>query len=330
MIKKSFELKKEDLNNYNFLLFYGANEGFKKEIIQSFLKTSNEVFKYEEKEILENLDTFLESINTKSLFENKKIIIINRTSEKILKFILEIKSKNFKDIKIILNSENLEKKSKLRSLFEKDEKLLCIPFYPDTQQTLFKLTSAFLREKSISISSSDINLLINKSNGSRETLLSELLKIENFTKYGKKITSENISKLTNLIENHSINELVDNCLAKNKRKTVNILNENNFVKDDCILIIRTFLNKTKKILKLCKEFEHNKNIDLTISTSKPPIFWKDKEITKQQILIWKSKNLNNLIYKLSEIEVEIKKNFDSSVNIVIDFIINQTFSNINN
>ena len=330
MIKKSFELKKEDLNNYNFLLFYGANEGFKKEIIQSFLKTSNEVFKYEEKENLENLDTFLESINTKSLFENKKIIIINRTSEKILKFILEIKSKNFKDIKIILNSENLEKKSKLRSLFEKDEKLLCIPFYPDTQQTLFKLTSAFLREKSISISSSDINLLINKSNGSRETLLSELLKIENFTKYGKKITSENISKLTNLIENHSINELVDNCLAKNKRKTVNILNENNFVKDDCILIIRTFLNKTKKILKLCKEFEHNKNIDLTISTSKPPIFWKDKEITKQQILIWKSKNLNNLIYKLSEIEVEIKKNFDSSVNIVIDFIINQTFSNINN
>ncbi len=330
MIKKSFELKKEDLNNYNFLLFYGANEGFKKEIIQSFLKTSNEVFKYEEKEILENLDTILESINTKSLFENKKIIIINRTSEKILKFILEIKSKNFKDIKIILNSENLEKKSKLRSLFERDEKLLCIPFYPDTQQTLFKLTSAFLREKSISISSSDINLLINKSNGSRETLLSELLKIENFTKYGKKITSENISKLTNLIENHSINELVNNCLAKNKKKTVNILNENNFVKDDCILIIRTFLNKTKKILKLCKEFEHNKNIDLTISTSKPPIFWKDKEITKQQILIWKSKNLNNLIYKLSEIEVEIKKNFDSSVNIVIDFIINQTFSNINN
>ena len=117
---------------------------------------------------------------------------------------------------------------------------------------------------------------------------------------------------------------------KIKKKTVNILNENNFVKEDCILIVRTFLNKTKKILKLCKEFEHNKNIDLTISKSKPPIFWKDKDITKQQILLWNSKNLSDLIYKLCDIELQIKKNLDNSINVVIDFILNQTSSSTSN
>ena len=330
MIKKSFELKREDLDNYNFLLLYGANEGLKKEIINNLLKNKDQVFKYEEKEILENLNLFIENLNTKSLFEKEKIIIINRVSEKILKLILEINLKSFEDIKIFFNSDNLEKKSKLRSLFEKDKKLLCIPFYPDTHQTLFKLTQIFLRKKNISLSSADINFLVDKSNGNRETLINELSKIENFTKKGKKINSENISKLINLVENHSINELVDNCLAKNKKKTVNILNENNFAKDDCILIVRTFLNKTKKILKLCKEFEKNKNIDLTISTYRPPIFWKDKEITRKQILMWKSKNLKDLIYRLSEIELQIKKNIDSSINIIIDFILHHTFYNISN
>ena len=86
-----------------------------------------------------------------------------------------------------------------------------------------------------------------------------------------------------------MSELIDNCLSKNKKKTINILNENNFSNEDCILIIRIFLNKLKKILKLSNEFKKNKNIDLTISSAKPPIFWKDKEITKQQIFVWKPK-----------------------------------------
>ena len=82
---------------------------------------------------------------------------------------------------------------------------------------------------------------MNKCNGDRETLLNELNKIEYFSKNGKKITAENIAKLTNLIENHGISELIDNCLAKNKKKIVNILNENNFNNEDCILITRTFV-----------------------------------------------------------------------------------------
>jgi len=330
MIIKSFEINKINFDHNKLVLLYGKNEGFKNEATNNLIKNKDEVTKYEEKEVLENINDFIESILSKSLFESEKIIIIKRVTDKILKIIDEIDSKNIEDIKIILNADNLEKKSKLRSLFEKDKKYICVPFYPDTDQTLSKLTYDFLKKKNISISPSNINLIVNKCNGDREILLNELNKIEYFSKNGKKITAENIAKLTNLIENHGISELIDNCLAKNKKKIVNILNENNFNNDDCILITRTFLNKAKKILKLSSEFQNNKNIDLTISSAKPPIFWKDKEITKQQIYKWTPENIKQLIYKLSEIELLIKKNINNSINLITDFILYQASSNTNN
>jgi len=173
-------------------------------------------------------------------------------------------------------------------------------------------------------------LIVSKCSGDRESLINELQKIEYFGKNGKKINSENISKLINLSENHSISELIDNCLAQNKKKIISILNENNFSNEDCIIITRSFIIKAKKLLVLSNTFETNKNIDLTISSAKPPIFWKEKEITKQQIQKWKPKNIKKLIYTLSETELQIKKNINNSINFITDFILLQSSSATNN
>jgi DNA polymerase-3 subunit delta len=324
MIIKSFELKKINLSINKIILLYGKNEGLKNETLDILIKDKSNISSYEEKEILDNENNFIENILSKSLFDPQKFFVIKRTTDKILKIIETLNLKNLEDTNIILNSENLEKKSKLRSFFEKDKRLICVPFYPDNDQTLSKLVYNFLRDKKISISPSNINLITNKCNGDREKLFNELQKIEHFSRNGKKIDSENISKLINLSENHSISELVDNCLAKNKKKIINILNENNFSNEDCIIITRSFLVKAKKLLILSKTFETNKNIDLTISTAKPPIFWKEKEITKQHIYKWKPKNIKILIYTLGEIELQIKKNINNSINLITDFILNQS------
>ncbi|MDA8711870.1 DNA polymerase III subunit delta [Candidatus Pelagibacter bacterium] len=324
MIIKSFEINKVNLTLNNLFLFYGKNEGFKNEVTKNILMNKKNILNYEEKEILENEDNFVENLLTKSLFNEEKIIVVKRTTDKMMKVIEEIAKKNIEDIKIILNADVLEKKSKLRSFFEKDKTLVCVPFYPDNGQTLSKVAYSFLRDKKISISPSNVNLIINKCSGDREILLNELQKIEFFSKNGKKIDNENISKLVNLNENHNISELIDNCLAKNKKKIISILNENNFSNEDCIMINRSFLIKAKKLLTLSKTFETNKNIDLTISSAKPPIFWKEKEITKQQIYKWKPKNIKQLIYTLSETELQIKKNINNSINIITDFILSQS------
>jgi len=329
MIIKSFEINKINLDLNNLFLLYGKNNGFKNEFTKNIIKKRNNVFNYEEKDILDNKDNFIEDLLTKSLFDDQKIIIIKRSTDKILNIIEEVLSKKIKDI-IILNADNLEKKSKLRSFFEKDKELICVPFYPDNEQTLSKLAYNFFKNKNIGISQANINLIINKCNGDREALFNELNKIEHYVKKGKKISSNEIIKLTNLNENHSVLELVDNCLAKNKKKIIDILNENNFNNEDCIMITRSFLNKSKKILQLSTEFKKNKNIELTISTAKPPIFWKDKEITKQQIHQWEPQNIKKLIYRLNEIELLIKKNLNISINLITDFILEQSALKTNN
>ena len=324
MIFKYFEINKINKKINQLILFYGKNEGLKKEALDILIKDENNIQNYEEKEILDNENNFIESISSKSLFEKEKFIIIKRASDKILKIIETLHLKNLEDTTIILNSDNLEKKSKLRSLFEKDKKFVCVPFYPDNNQTLSKLAYNFLNDKKISISPSNINLIVGKCSGDREALINELQKVEYFGKNGKKINSESISRLINLSENHNISELIDNCLAQNKKKIIIILNENNFSNEDCIMIIRSFIIKAKKLLALSKTFEKSKNIDLTISSAKPPIFWKEKEITKQQILKWKPKNIKNLIYALSETELQIKKNINNSINLITDFILFQS------
>ena len=328
MIIKSFEINKINLNLNKFFLFYGKNDGLKNELTKKIIK-KNKISNYEEKEVLENKNNFIENLLTKSLFEEQKIIIIRRSTDKILNIIEDLHKKKIDDL-IIINSDNLDKKSKLRSFFEKDKNLVCIPFYPDNDQTMSQLAYNFLRSKNISISTSNINLIINKCGGDRQNLINELQKIEYFIKNGKKISIENISKLINLNENHSISELVDNCLIKNKKKIISILNENNFSNEDCIMITRSFIVKAKKLLALSIIFETNKNIDLTISSAKPPIFWKEKEITKQQIYKWKPENIKKLIYALSETELQIKKNINNSINLITDFILLQSSSATNN
>ena len=323
MIIKSFETKKINVNKNNIILMYGKNEGLKKEITNSLILNVEDISSYEEKEIIESPSIFFDSILTKSLFTNHKIIIIKRASDKILKIIEKILDTEIQDT-IIINADNLDKKSKLRSLFEKHKKLVCIPFYPDNHQTLSKLASDFFKKKKIPISQSNINQIVNKSAEQRENLLNELEKIESFSISGKIITNKVIENLINLGENHSISELVDLCLAKKKSKLIKVLNENIYSNEDCILIIRSLLNKSKLILRLSKEYERNNNIDLTISTAKPPIFWKEKESTKHQIQIWEPQSLKVLIYKLSELELIVKKNLYNSLNLVVNFLLDQS------
>ena len=330
MIIKSFEINKIKLDKNKYILLYGQNNGSQRETLKNLIKSKKGVFNYDEKEILDDSNSFLEQIISRSLFEEEKTIIISRATDKILKIIEEIDLKKIDDLKIIILANNLEKRSKLRVFFEKHKIYLCIPFYPDNQQTLSKIAYNFFRECKIIISSENINLIINKCNGDREILQNELIKIKHFSKNRKNITRDDIFKLTNLIENISISELADNCLAKNNKKIVSIFNENNFSNDDSIIIIRTLLNKSKKILQLSEEFKNKKNIELVISSAKPPIFWKDKEITKQQIYKWSPENIKNLIYKLSNLEFFSKKNLNNSLKLVSDFIIEVSLSKTNN
>ena len=326
MIIKSYELSK--INNYkcNLFLLYGENEGLKSDTIKNYFinNCKEDIFRHEEKEILNDKSNFFNNIFTRSFFEEKKLFIISRVTDKFNEVIEEILEKKINDTTIILNATSLDKKSKLRKLFEKSKDIICIPFYEDNLQTLRSIAINFFKLNKILISQEIINLIIERSRGDRGNLKNELNKIELYMKTQKNIDAEKILKITNLAENYDVSELLDSCLSKNTKKTINILNENNFTMEDCILIIRSLSIKLKRLYKIHKEYQKNKNLDSIIFSYKPPIFWKDKDIVKQQINRSALKNVENMIFKTNDIELLMKKNSDNAVNIMSDFIINNS------
>ncbi len=324
MILKFFELNKISKSTI-FHLLYGKNEGLKSECINEIVKKNDgKVFNYDEIQIKDEMETFYEDILSGSLFENNKIIIINRSTDKIYPVIQDLIERNITNIKIIINAGILETRSKLRSLFEKNKELICIPTYPDNNDTLRRLATSLFKKENISVSQQNINLIVEKCNGDRSNLKNEIEKIKNFLKSKKTISPEEILKLTNSKENFELSELINNCLAKNKNKTINILNENNYNSEDCIIILRAFLSKAKRILKLAVNLERNQDINETINSAKPPIFWKDKEIIKVQLNKWKPKKIKELIRNINDIELEIKRNYNNSILIITNFILEKS------
>ena len=221
MIVKAASLSKNFDENKNFYLLYGANNGLIEETIENILKPKlpKNIFNYDESEIISNIDEFEENILNKSFFDNEKLIIISRGSDKILKIIDNLLEKKISETVIIIKASILEKKSKLRSFFEKDINTICVPFYEDNYQSLTLIAKNFFLKNKINISTQNMNYIVEKSRKNRSNLNNELEKIKNFCHTKTTIDFNEILKLTNSAENYNISELVDHCLVKNKKKS---------------------------------------------------------------------------------------------------------------
>ena len=324
MIIKNFELEKLKSVNLNIHLIYGNNEGIKEDIINNFyLKDfDGEILKYDEQEISNMSDEFISKLLTKSLFENKKIIIISRATEKLCDLVNDILEREILDTKIIIKSSNLEKKSKLRGIFEKSMQAICTPVYEDDARSLNSYIQNFLRDNKFNLSQEIKNILVERSKGDRINLKNELTKLKNLSISKKNISSNDVIKLSNLAENYSVFELSDNYLSKNSKKVSNILNENNYSSEDCIIIIRTILSKLKRLLKIRSKIDNNENLDQILSSFRPPIFWKEKDIVKKQAQLWTTNEVKELIYKINGLEALVKKNSTNSMLFVSNFVSN--------
>ena len=320
MILKSFEINKKDISNFNLILVYGENAGLKKEIINIIKKKfSGKEIKYDEIDVLKNKLQFFNEFKNRSLFDEQKIYIIDKCSDKISEIIFNLHEDKIDDT-IIINCGVLEKKSKLRNLIEKSKNSIIIPTYKDNSESLISIAKKIFNEKKISISYETLNLLANRCNGDRGHLMYELEKISNYLSGKKVISLKEISTLTNLSQNYSAAELADASLSKNIKRTREILNENNYSQEDTFFILRVFLQKAKKILNLLENMKNEKDIEKVVAEHKPPIFWKDKPMVVKQLKLWSFLTIKDLIYNLNDLEIEIKKNNNLNLVLLKNFI----------
>ena len=327
MLIKSYEISKKNLNSLNFFLIYGENIGLKQDIAKSVLELKEKKnrkykhFEFEEEEIIKNQNNFFNLIFSGSLFDEKKAIFISRATDKLFNLISEISKKNVEDILIFFKADLLEKKSKIRKLFEKDKNLVCVACYQDSNFDLIKIINDEIKQTKIKLSIESINLLTERASGDRNNLRNEINKLKSFALNKQVISYDQVKELTNMARNYQNDYIVNICLNGDKKRLNKTLGENNFLFDNFFILLKTFSKKIHRLLKIKILNRSENNIDQIFNQIRPPIFWKEKEDVKKQVGLWNEKKLNLVIKKINEIELNCKKNHELATNITLDFLL---------
>ena len=316
MIIKSYEIQKNKSNfsKYNFFLLYGENQGLKKDI-RKFIKTALEqkdsnveiLYLYED-EILNNEENFYNFVYTGSLFNNKKIITIYEATDNIIKKISNIYNKYPENVFLIIFSEILEKKSKLRNFFETNKKTICIPCYLDNERDLRVIAQSELKKNNIMLSQETVNLLIEKSNSDRNNLRNEIKKIHSYSLNKKKLELNDIKSLLNFSGDYKSDIFINECLCGNINQYKKIISEFYVNTINQILLLRILSNKIQRLLKIKAEESKSNNVVNLINNVKPAIFWQEKPLVKKQLSIWSLNDLKKIIGEINDIELLCKKN----------------------
>ena len=309
MILKSFEIEKniKILLRYRIILIYGENiglkESFKGKIISLF--KDKEIVKLYNEDISKNKDIIINEAKNISLFTKDKVIIFNQASDKILSDIQYI-LRNENQTKIILFADILEKKSKLRSFFEKEKTIALIPCYNDNEITLRRLVQSELKDYK-NLNSDVVTMVINYSNLDRKNIMSNLEKIKIY--FEKKILSQDeLETLLNSDRNELFENIRDAALSGDKSRLNGLFNNFVFNKEETFLYLNAINQRLIKIKEIQDQNAVHNNLELTFNKMRPPIFWKDKPTYMKLLKKWDKKRVLEAIIYLGKIEKEIKYN----------------------
>ena len=327
MILKSYivEQNVEILKRYQATLIYGENNGIKNDV-KNLIKKKNKDFEeitFFERDLQKN-DLLFESINNQSLFSQKKMIFIQEASDKVFDKIKECLEKENKDIEIYIFTDNLDKRSKLRNLFEKEAKLAVFPCYEDNDRTLISYINKELKDFK-GVTGEIINLIIYNSNMDRNIIKTELVKIKDFFLL-KKINKEEILEILNIKKDSGFDEIRDKALIGEKKQINILLSETEILNEEAFFYLNNInyrIMRLYEITKMCNNSQNN--YEEVLQRLKPPVFWKDKPLIIEQLKKWTQKKLKNALVDIGEIEILMKKNSHLRNDIIIkDLIITLT------
>ena len=323
MILKSFIVEKNIaiIEKYFISLIYGENIGMKDDIkygIKQYFKEYEHI-NFDQNEIIKNNKLLEEQVNNTSLFSKKKIIFINEISDKIKDKIIKILENPNPDIKVFLFGQNLEKKSSIRQIFEKEKKIGIIACYQDNERTL----AEYLRKKLPNysgLSQETINFLINNSGLDRKTLSYEIDKIKALF-LDKKIKFGRLLEVLNNANNLDFDNVRDACFGAEKENLNKNLGNVIFQNEDAYFYLNALSHRIEKLCDLNNQYEKERNIEKAIDSLRPPIFWKDKPTFYKQIKNWNVKKLEEAKKMLFDTEVIIKTKMNSNNNTLIKNLI---------
>ena len=322
MIFKSYILEQnlEQISNYKIFLFYGENQGLKKEFKDNLkrLNKKKEVIKLSQNEILKNGNLIINEISNKSLFNEEKVIFVNDVDDKILEVLQEIET-FIKDERVFLFAEILEKKSKLRNYLEKSKDLGIVPCYQDNIISIKKIIANKLNSFK-GINNEIINFIIESTGLDRDKVNNEIEKIITcFT--NKEIDRDKIEQLLDARLNNDFTLLKDEAIKGNKINTNRLLADTVFETGNNIYYLNSINQRINKINEIIELKKNTSNTEEIVANMKPPIFWKDKPILIDQSKKWSKEKIRSVLKKTYEAEIQIKSNSSIRKDLIIKNLI---------
>ncbi len=316
MIYKSYLLEQNfKTADKNLFLFYGENEGLKNEF-KNLIRQNNsesEIIIFNQDEVFKNENNFYNELNNISLFEKEKIFFIDLANDKILNIIKEIE-KEPTSPKIYLFSEILEKRSTLRTFFEKTNNCGICACYADNEMSIKQIILKKLRGFK-GLSTQNLNLIIDNCNLDRLKLNNELNKI--ITCFpNNEIIGEKLEELLNAKVNEDFNILKNNAFSGNKQKTNKLLSDTIIDPDKVIYYLNLINQRLKNLDQICDLSKESSLVD-SINKIKPPIFWKEKPIFQQQAKVWNREKISSLLNQTYDLEIKIKSNSNMDKHILL-------------
>jgi len=312
MIFKSYIIEQniENIKKFNVFLFYGENQGLKKDFkeqIKSYYN-NNEILNLFQEEILKNSSLLVNEIKNKSLFNDEKIIFINEANDKIVSIVDDLFN-IIKDEKIFIFADNLEKRSKLRNIFEKSKDCGVVPCYQDNEITIRKIVSSELTNFK-GLTPEIINTIIQNTGLNRDKIHNEIEKIKSCFKE-KIIDTQKLEQLLNIKVNENFNALKDEALKGNQKNTNRLLADTIFEFENSVFYLNLINQRVNKLFEIEDLKKDNSNLEMIIANLKPPIFWKDKPIIIEQAKKWNKDKLKLAQKKTFDTEIKIKS--DSTI-----------------
>jgi DNA polymerase-3 subunit delta len=319
VILKSYIVEQQPklLSGYKSVLLYGENEGIKNDI-KSKLKDFNkgsEIIIFFENEILKDNNILYKNVINESLFNETKIIFIHSASDKIFNEISESLVKVNNNVKIYIFSDSLDKKSKLRVLFEKEKDLAVFACYVDNERTLINyINKELIGYKGVT--GELLNIIIGNSGSNRKIIQNEIVKIKNFF-LEKKINKNDLIEILNIKSDTRFEEIRDNALIGKKDKINKLLSETDLQNEDSLFYLNNINYRILNLIEIQKNSKILNDYENALENFKPQIFWKDKPMYVLQLKKWSLEKLNRIAQKICQTEILMKKNSDINNEIVI-------------
>ena len=287
---------------------YGENEGLKDDVKKLIIEKYKdaEIINLFQDEIIKNNNLLFNNLNNNSLFNEKKIFFLYEISDKIFNIIQEVVESKNEDVQIFIFASILDKKSKLRNLFEKKHSLAIIPCYQDNERSL----SVYIKTKLNNykgVTQEIINIIINNSKLDRRIIKNEIIKIKDF--FSKKVINRNeLEILLNIRTNDNFEEIRDASLLGKKDKVNQLISETEFLPEDTFNYLYQMNMRINKLLEVKSINASIRNEELALDSVKPKIFWKDKPVYIQQLKKWDEEKLERALTKIFDLEVLMKRN----------------------